>query len=250
MAEALRLFGLKAIVTEAASGIGEAIVRTFVKHGAEVLAVDGAASGIETHFGKVNGVSGLAMDLQPPDAAAKLIAAARSGLGGLDIVVCNFDWHGESPIGDADGPALQALTGKMVTAISAIGDAAVPLMKRSPAGRIIAIGCLRSVFAKDGEEAFHASERALHALMKELATRFGEFGINANYIQPGAVMTPLSRRVFAEDRDLRDYCIRLSAAKRLGEPVDIAKVALFLATDDSVFVSGSGIRADGGAGQV
>jgi NAD(P)-dependent dehydrogenase (short-subunit alcohol dehydrogenase family) len=61
-------------------------------------------------------------------------------------------------------------------------------------------------------------------------------------------MTPRSRRVFAEDRDLRDYCISLSAARRLGEPVDIAKVALFLASDDSVFVSGSGIRADGGAG--
>ena len=59
-------------------------------------------------------------------------------------------------------------------------------------------------------------------------------------------MTPESRRVFNADKDFRDYCIQRSAAKRLGEPVDIAKVALFLATDDSVFVSGTGIVVDGG----
>ncbi len=199
MADALRLFGLKAIVTDAASGIGEAIVRTFVKQGAAVLAVDSATSGIETHFRKLNGVTGVALDLRAKDSARQLIASAKSVLGGLDIVVSNFDWHGESP-----------------------------------------------VFSKEGEQAYRASERALHALMQSFAMRCGESGIAANFIQPGAVMTPVSRRVFSSDRELRDHCIRMSAARRLGEPVDIAKVALFLATDDSVFVSGTGIRADGG----
>ena len=79
-----------------------------------------------------------------------------------------------------------------------------------------------------------------------MAADTAEFGINANYIQLGAIMTPESRRVFNNDKDLRDYCIKRSAARRLGEPVDIAKVALFLATDDSVFVSGTGIVVDGG----
>ena len=59
-------------------------------------------------------------------------------------------------------------------------------------------------------------------------------------------MTPESRRIFNADKELRDFCIQKSAAKRLGEPIDIAKVALFLATDDSVFVSGTGIVVDGG----
>jgi NAD(P)-dependent dehydrogenase (short-subunit alcohol dehydrogenase family) len=59
-------------------------------------------------------------------------------------------------------------------------------------------------------------------------------------------MTPDSRDVFSKDKALRDYCINRSAAKRLGEPVDVAKVALFLATDDAVFVSGAGVRVDGG----
>ncbi len=85
---------------------------------------------------------------------------------------------------------------------------------------------------------------------KTLASELGPDGITVNYVQPGAIMTPASRRVFKEDKDLRDYCIGRSAARRLGEPVDVAKVALFLASDDAVFVSGSGVVVDGGANQV
>ena len=59
-------------------------------------------------------------------------------------------------------------------------------------------------------------------------------------------MTPDSREVFRKDKALRDYCIASSAAKRLGDPVDVAKVVLFLASDDAVFVSGTGVSVDGG----
>jgi NAD(P)-dependent dehydrogenase (short-subunit alcohol dehydrogenase family) len=79
-----------------------------------------------------------------------------------------------------------------------------------------------------------------------LAVEIGEFGITANYVQPGGVMTPDSRDVFRKDKTLRDHCINRSAARRLGEPVDIAKVVLFLASDDAGFVSGTGIAVDGG----
>jgi NAD(P)-dependent dehydrogenase (short-subunit alcohol dehydrogenase family) len=246
MADASRLFGLKAIVTDAASGIGEAIVRTFVKEGAEVLAVDSAESNIEKHFRKVGRVTGSAFDTQAKDAPKQLVSAAKSKLGGLDIVVINFDWHGESPLGDSDTAAIVSLIESMSARISGICDAAMPFLQKSPAGRIIALGCLRSVFSIDGENAFREVERALHELVASLANRSGESGVTVNFVQPGAVMTPVSRGVFSADKALRDHCIRASAAKRLAEPVDIAKVVLFLATDDSVFVSGTGIRADGG----
>ena len=59
-------------------------------------------------------------------------------------------------------------------------------------------------------------------------------------------MTPQSREAFRRNKGLRDYCIAHSAAKRVGEPVDVAKVVLFLASDDAVFVSGTGIAVDGG----
>ena len=123
---------------------------------------------------------------------------------------------------------------------------ALPILKKSPQGRIINIGFLRSCFAEQGDAAFIYSEQDLAHMTRAVAADAGEFAITANYIQPGAVMTPESREVFRKNKALRDHCIRRSAARRLGEPVDVAKVALFLASDDAVFVSGTGITVDGG----
>ena len=124
---------------------------------------------------------------------------------------------------------------------------ALPHMQKSPAGRIINIGFLRSVFATNGAAACVVARKDLAALTRALAAETGEFSITANYVQPGAIMTPTAREVFRKDRALRDYCIANSAAKRVGEPVDIAKVVLFLASDDAGFVSGTGIVVDGGS---
>lgn len=246
MSDALRLFGLKSIVTTAASGIGEAIVRTFVKHGASVLAVDTVQSGVETHFRGLRNVVPLALDIKNPQSARAMIEAAESRLKGVDIVVNYIDWNPESPINDDNKDELDRLVSMMTSLISGLCKLAVPLLKKSPGGRIINIGCVRSVFGIDGDGAYARSQAALADLTATLAAELGDHGVTANYIQPGAVMTPASRRAFNSDRKLRDYLIRKSAARRLGEPVDIAKVALFLATDDSAFVSGTGIVANGG----
>lgn len=246
MDDAMRLFGLKAIVTGAASGIGEAIARTFVKHGAQVLSVDAPDTGIETLFSSVRGISGFAADLTDTESAEKIREAASSSLGALDIVVNNYVIQSETPIGNGDESALKSLLEKKLTVMSGICDSALPMLKKSPAGRIINIGFVRSSFTKDGDTAYASAESSLAEYTANLASACGEFGITANYIQPGAIMTPDSRDVFKRDMALRDYCINRSAARRLGEPVDVAKVALFLATDDAVFVSGTGVRVDGG----
>ncbi len=246
MDDARRLFGLKAIVTGAANGIGEAVARTFVKHGARVLSVDALDTGIETKFSAVHGISGFAAELSSLKSAGQIMEAASSKLGGLDIVVNNYIIQSDTPISDDDESTLRDLLDRKMTVMSAICDAALPLLKKSPAGRVINIGFVRSSFTRDGESAYASSQRSLAEFTRVFAATCGEFGITANYIQPGAIMTPDSRDVFNEDTALRDYCINRSAAKRLGEPIDIAKAALFLATDDSVFVSGTGIIVDGG----
>ncbi len=246
MANALRLFGLRAVVTSAASGIGEAIVRTLIKHGAEVLAVDSPNSGIETHFKSVRGVHGASVDMTAPVAAAHLSELAADELGVVDIVICNFSLYGDAPISDGNDEELSRIVDRKHELVSGIAEQLLPLMKSSPAGRIIILGFNRSAFAADGSDSYRRSEASIAELTKRLASDNAQFGITVNYIQPGAIMTPESRRIFNNDKALRDHCIQRSAAKRLGEPVDIAKVALFLATDDSVFVSGTGIVADGG----
>ena len=245
MAEPLRLYGLKALVTSAGDGIGEAVARTLVKHGADVLAVDGLNSGVEQLFRNVRGITGLAAELRDPGRVPALIEEAAETLGTLDILINDFPLAPEAPIGEP-GPELDDLISARAELVMTTCRTALPYLKKSPAGRIINIGFLRSVFSTAGSEANDAAERDLAAITRALAVETGEFGITANYVQPGAIMTAVSREVFRKDKSLRDFCIAGSAAKRLGEPVDVAKVVLFLASDDAVFVSGTGITVDGG----
>jgi NAD(P)-dependent dehydrogenase (short-subunit alcohol dehydrogenase family) len=245
MGDPKRLYGLNALVLNAADGIGEAIARTLIKHGAAVIAADTKNSGVVQHFSSVKGISGCVANLNDPEHLAKLVEETVEKLGGLDIVVTDFLLRQEAPLAKAD-EKLEAVLKQRATLVMAVCRAALPHLKKSPAGRIINLGFLRSFFAAEGDEASARAEQDLADLTRALAAETGEFGITANYVQPGAVMTPESREVFRKNQGLRDHCIRSSAARRLGEPVDVAKVALFLASDDAVFVSGAGIAVDGG----
>lgn len=245
MTDALRLFGMKAIVTGAATGIGEATVRTLVKHGASVLAVDVESSGIDKHFATLRGVTGFPANIRTEGVAQRISEKAASLLGGIDILVCNIDSHTDRPLTDEDQQEIMQHLQRRGALMTSLFEAALPQLKKSPAGRVINIGCLRSEFSADAVNAFSTAEETLASMTKTQAAMLGKFGITSNYIQPGAIMTPESRRIYSAAKDLRDHCIAMSAANRLGEPVDVAKVALFLATDESAFVSGTGIVVDG-----
>lgn len=245
MADPLRLYGLNALVLNAAGGIGEAIARTLVKHGARVIAADSANSGIERHFASVKGVTGVTAKMTDVDAMQPLVESAAEKLGSLDIVVNDFPLQPDQPLEQVD-TKLDSLLQSRTVLVKAVCRAAVPILSKGPQGRIINIGFLRSCFAESGGPAHASAERDLRSLTQSIAAETSEHGINTNYIQPGAIMTPASREVFRKHPSLRDYCINASSARRLGEPIDVAKVALFLASEDAEFVNGSGITVDGG----
>lgn len=245
MAAPLRLYGLKALVCNAGSGIGEASARTLVKHGAAVLAVDTINSGIEQQFKRVKGIEGYAANLTSATRMPALVEEAIKRLGRIDILVNDFPWQVEAPLADDDSSRKELLQTR-AGLVMALCRSALPHLQKSPAGRIINIGFLRSVFAIDGERAFAEAEQDLAALTTALATETGDFGITANYVQPGAIMTAVSREVYRKNMALRDFCIARSAAHRLGEPIDVARVVAFLAGDDAAFVNGTGIAVDGG----
>lgn len=245
MGDPLRLYGLKALVLRAGSGIGEASARTLVKHGATVVAADTGNSDVDRHFSNVRGIKGMTANLVDADQMPTLVQEAVDQLGGIDILVNEFPMLVEGPV-PASAENLDSLLKTRAGLLMSVCRAALPHLKKSPAGRIINMGFLRSSFAADADEAYMRTEKDLADLTRALAVEAGEFGITANYVQPGGVMTPESRDMFRKDKALRDQCIKSSAANRIGEPVDIAKVVLFLASDDAVFVSGTGIVADGG----
>lgn len=245
MGDPLRLYGLKALVTSGASGIGEAVSRTLAKHGGQVLAVDSLNSGAEQHFDSVKGVDGLSASFVDVSRMPALVEEAAERLGGIDILVNEFPLAADGPIADGDAQ-LDKLCEMRAELVMSVCRSAMPHLKKSPAGRIINIGFLRSVFAAKGDSAYATSGQRLAELTRAMGADTGEFGITANYIQPGAIMTAASREVYRKDKALRDFCIARSAAQRLGEPVDVAKVVLFLASDDAAFVNGTGIDVDGG----
>ncbi len=245
MGDPSRLYGLKALVINAAGGIGEASARTLVKHGAKVLAVDSINSGVEQHFKTVKGIDGLSANLTDATRMPALIEQAAEHLGRIDILVNDFPTAVQAPLSDGDSHYKDLLENRSALIMS-VCRSALPQLQMSPAGRIVNIGFLRSIFAVDGADAFAKTERDLAELTTALASETGEFGITANYVQPGAIMTPTSRDVFKKELALRDFCIAHSAAHRLGEPIDVAKVVLFLASDDAAFVNGTGVVVDGG----
>lgn len=248
MADSGRLFGVRAVVFGAGSGIGEAIARIYAKHGAKVLAIDSRDANLDQLLGAVSGITSLTMPFGEADSAVTAVEAAVSEFGGLDTVVNSFSVQPGEPF--ADEFQLQPALAQRLKRMQKNFDAAWPRLRNSPAGRVISIGYLRSAFSRDGSALFACAEDALSEQTREFAEQTGQFGVTVNYIQPGAVMTAESRRVFQNDKALRDHCIQESAERRLGDPIDIAKVALFLASDDAAFVSGTGIRVDGGRAAV
>lgn len=250
MAVKQRLAGLKALVTGAAGTIGEAVVKTLAKNGADVLAVDDAESSIATHYAKENSVVGRAVDYAAGSAAEDILAGVKEGLGVLDIVVHADGIERESGVA-ADG--LESWLAELEAGLQQremLNRLLLPLLQRSPAGRILHIGVPLALFDPEDTAALAASRHGLGSLTRTLAGELGGFGITVNTVQPGAIMTPALRGFFRTNAALRDWWIQSAAVKRLGEPVDVAKVCLFLATDEAAFVSGQEVLVDGGAAQL
>lgn len=244
-----KLLGLKAVVTGAVDGIGDAIARVFAQQSAEVLAIDLPDSGIEQKFASVSGIQGMELDVSGKDAPEQLIERVSEDLGGLDILVNNAGICIRKDAEATSDAEWDQVFSTNVRAAFRVARAALPQLKKSPAGRIINVGSVMSELGAPGHVAYSASKHALHGMTKTLASEWGVYGITANTLMPGAIMTNMTRELFREDTAYRDYWIAKSAARRLGEPLDVARVALFLASDDSVFVSGQGITVDGGATQ-
>ena len=167
MGEPLRLYGLNALVLNAADGIGEAIARTLVKHGATVVAADTANSGVEQHFRAVSGVTGQVAKLTDGDSLAKLVEDAAGQLGSLDIVVNDFLLRQDAPLSRVDDK-LKAVLQQRASLIMAACRAALPHLERSE-GSIINIASDWGLRAGERAAAYCASKAGLVLLTKAMA---------------------------------------------------------------------------------
>lgn len=241
----MRLAGKRAVVTGASSGIGEAIVRRFAAEGARVIAVARREERLRAIAGECPGVVPCAADVADAAAATRIVSAAEEQIGGIDILVNNAAFQAIARI---DRLALDDWDRSLATNLSGpfrLCRAAIPALKASGAGRIINVSSLMGERADAGFAAYAASKAGLVALTRILAVELGRFGITANYILPGPVRTPMVEDVFRNEA-VRAALLAKMPLHRAGEPAEIAAGALFLASDESAFMTGQGLVMDGG----
>ncbi len=237
-----RLAGRRAIVTGAASGIGKASAALFASEGAAVLAVDLPGKSLEAP----NAGAALEIDITGQDAPERIVAEAEKRLGGLDVLFNNAGVSGRWKIEEMTDEAWDKVHAVNVRAPMRIVRAALAQLKQSKAGRIINTASVMAEATDIGLAAYCASKAGVAGLTRTLALELGRYAITANYIMPGAIRTGMTMPLWDERPDIAEIWAKKSPLRRLGEPEDMARVALFLASDDAAFVTGHGMAADGG----
>ncbi len=246
MTEAQKLAGKVAIITGAASGIGRATAILFLQHGARAFLVDLPDQSLVSQFHDYDHARTLELDITDADAPRRIVDGAMEVFGGIDILMNNA--------GIAVGADLEATTDEIwdrvmavnVTSMFRISREVVPHMRQRGRGRIINVGSIMSDVGGPGLCAYGTSKHAVAGLSKAMAVDLGQYQITVNYLQPGAIVTGLSAPFF-KDPEFRAYWEDKAPVGRLGQPEDVAKAALFLASADADFVSGLGFNVDGGA---
>lgn len=234
--------GLTAIVTGAASGIGKASAQRLLEEGAFVLCVDQHANEDLSHEHAVS----IVVDVADNNAAEIVTTSAIEHFGAIDFLINNAGMVGGSSIETMDILVWDRVMTVNLHAVFKLCKAAIPVMKASQRGRIINIGSVMSTLAGSAMGAYTSSKHAIAGLTKTLALELGEYGMTANYIQPGAIITGITQPVIDSDPNFSEFWINKSPLKRLGRPEDIANAINFLLSEDASFITGHGLVVDGG----
>jgi 3-oxoacyl-[acyl-carrier protein] reductase len=242
----MRLDGRVAIVTGAASGIGAASAALFADEGARVLAVDLPEHGLaDVHAGK-DRVATLEKNVADADAADAIVSDALARFGRLDILMNNAG-IGTNALAEAMPQADWDRTLSVnLTAQFRLCQRAIPHLKDSLAGRIINVASVMAEGTDYGLAAYCASKAGVAGLTRTLALELGKYGVTANYLEPGAIATGMTKPLWDARPEVAEIWAKKAALRRLGQPIDLARAALFLATDDAAFVTGHGLVVDGG----
>ena len=238
-----------AVVTGAGSGIGAAIANGLAKAGAKVAVLDRDGEAAENVAARLVAAGGTAIaftcDVTLQDVVSAVAGKVTAKLGASDILVNNA---GILRSGSLEAVSIEGwnavlavnLTGYLIAAQAFGRD-----MITAGRGSIIHIASIAGTNTQPRSGAYSASKAGVLQLSKQLAVEWGPQGVRSNAILPGLIRTPLSA-AFYENKEFEQKRIALIPSRRIGEPDDIAQVALFLASDRASYVNGAEVLVDGG----
>ena len=252
-----RLEGKVAVITGGASGMGAATVRRFVAEGAKVVIADlqgdkGAASAAELGAA----ATFIATDVGKEADVKAMIDLAMSRYGGLHCLFNNAGFGGVTGLieeTDMGEPYARTVAGMLTGPILGMKHAA-PIMKAQGSGSIISTASIAGLRGGAGPHVYSAVKAGVIGLTRSVAIEMGPHRVRVNAICPGGIVTPIflagaepkpGANVSVEDA-LRPAFAAMQPIPRAGEGADIAGTALYLASDDSAFVTGQALTVDGG----
>lgn len=248
-----RLSGKRAIITGAGSGIGRASALLAVSEGASVIAVDLVEDSVDqtAKIIRDNGgeVTTVAADAGDEDAVRNLVDLAKSKLGGLDIFYANAGISGGLVPLSEQTPAhwMEVLRVNLLGPFLAIKHAS-PLMIEQGKGSIVCTASVAALRANAGGSPYSASKAGVISLVQTTANSLFGTGVRVNAVCPGLIETGMTKPIFdgARQRGTEDKIGQLNPTARYGLPEEIARVAMFLASDEASYVNGQAFPVDGG----
>lgn len=241
------LEGKAALVTGAASGIGLAAAQLFAAEGARVALADRDADGAAEAARELGGEAfSIGVDVRNEDQVAAMVAACAERFGRLDIAFNNAGIAGTAAIQDYPLVDFQRIVDVCLTGVFlCLKHEAQQLIAQGEGGSLINTASINATQATAGLAAYCAAKAGVVMLTKVSALELGRHGIRVNAIGPGHTRTPLTERA-RNVPGFDEAMIGATPLGRLGEPEDIANLALYLASDASEWVSGQAFYADGG----
>lgn len=235
------------ITTGAASGLGEATATEFAKEGAHVVLADLSDKGVEISK-KLNeqGYSTLFVKTNVAEEAdvINLIEQTVAKFGRLDVMFANAGINIESTVEDLETDAWQKVIDVNLKSVYLCDRYAIKqFRKQGTGGVIINTGSIHSLVARQGLAAYATSKGGVKLLTQQVAAEVSKDGIRAVAIAPAYIKTPLMKTL---SKEVVDSLVSLHPIGRLGEPIEVARTVLFLASDDASFISGITLPIDGG----
>jgi NAD(P)-dependent dehydrogenase (short-subunit alcohol dehydrogenase family) len=241
-----KLDGKTALVTGGNSGIGLAIARLFVAEGARV-AICGRDPRTLTAAGDELGANAIALraDLNQSDQRRTMFEAIAGRLGNLDIVIANAAMVAQASVEQTTPEMFAKVMATNVQSIFFLVQEALPLMREG--GAIVLIGSVLANLGRPGFAAYAASKAAVRSLARTMAGELAPRRIRVNVVTPGVVMTPLWERGGQPALTALERWVAAGVSmRRAGQPEEIARAVLFMASDDASYVQGAELLVDGG----